>query len=142
MNIVEEKWEEILNNIKREYCPSNIAYSTWIAPLTIYEVTDDGLYILVDKEASIDHIEKKYTSPFVVSVAEITGREYNVSFVTSDKEVIEEKRQIVETSKKTSAVFEKANLYSKYSFDTFVVGKNNNYAHAASYAVSENPGEV
>jgi len=142
MNIVEEKWEEILNNIRREYCPSNIAYSTWIAPLTIYEVTDDDLYILVDKEASIDHIEKKYTSPFVVSVAEITGREYNVSFVTSEEDVIEEKKQIVESSKKSSAVFEKANLYSKYSFETFVVGKNNNYAHAASYAVSENPGEV
>ena len=142
MNVVEEKWDEILNNIRREYCPSNIAYSTWIAPLTIYKITDDDLFILVDKEASVDHIEKKYTSPFVVSVAEITGKEYKVSFVTKEENVIEEKMQMAESTKKASAVFERANLYSKYTFDTFVVGKNNNYAHAASYAVSKNPGEV
>ena len=48
MNIVEENWEQILNKMKLEYCSSNISYNTWIAPLTVYEVTDDTVYILVN----------------------------------------------------------------------------------------------
>ena len=42
----------------------------------------------------------------------------------------------------TSPIAEKANLNPKYTFDTFVVGGNNNFAHAASLAVAESPGEV
>ena len=48
MNTVEKNWEQILNKMKLEYCSSNISYNTWIAPLTVYEVTDDTVYILGD----------------------------------------------------------------------------------------------
>ena len=37
MNIVEQNWDLILNKMKLEYCSSNISYTTWIAPLTVYE---------------------------------------------------------------------------------------------------------
>lgn len=66
MNIVEENWEQILNKMKLEYCSSNISYNTWIAPLTVYEVTDDTVYILVRLKASLEHIEEKYMLPFKV----------------------------------------------------------------------------
>lgn len=38
--------------------------------------------------------------------------------------------------------FEKSNINPKFTFDTFVVGSNNNFAHAASLAVAESPGEM
>ena len=142
MNIVIENWDKILNKMKLEYCSSNIAYSTWVEPLTVYEVTNDTVYILVQMKASLEHIEEKYLLPFKVCIAEVTGHEYDVSFVTEDNEVIKSKKEAVSKNQKLNAIFEKANLNPKYTFDTFVVGKNNHFAHAVSVAVAESPGEI
>ena len=92
MNIVEQNWDQILNKMKLEYCSSNISYTTWIAPLTVYEVKDNTVYILVKLKASLEHIQDKYLLPFKVCIAEVTGTEYEVEFVTDSPKVIKEKK--------------------------------------------------
>ena len=145
MNIVAEKWDEIILKLKIEYGLSNVSFRTWIEPLEVYNVSDSTVYILVPLKSSVDYINQKYLLPFQVCIAEITGQEFEVKFITvDDSQNINVKNQD-DTYKKNAtqnSIFEQANLNPKYTFDTFVVGGNNNFAHAASLAVSESPGEI
>ena len=145
MNVVEEKWNEIIEHLRVEHELSHISFSTWIQPLKVYNVVDNTVYLLVDKAASVDYIEKKYSLPLKVCIAEITGIEYEVVFLSEDDERIEELKKMSSAStdkRKTKTAAEKAGLNPRYTFDTFIVGNNNNFAHAASLAVAESPGEV
>ena len=145
MNVVEEKWPEIIEHLRLEHELSNVSFTTWIQPLKVYNIVNDTVFILVNMNASVEYIEKKYLLALKVSIAEITGIEYEVVFISEDDDRLNEiNNMAIEPGqkKKIKSASEKAGLNPKYTFDTFVVGGNNNFAHAASLAVAESPGEV
>ena len=145
MNEVKEKWPEIIEHLRVEHEVLNVSFNTWIKPLKVYDVIDDTAYILVNKDSSVEYIDKKYRLPLMVCIAEITGKEYEIQFVSEDDDKLNEIHNASIDNgqkKKTKSLAEKAGLNPKYTFDTFVVGGNNNFAHAASLAVAESPGEV
>ena len=53
MNIVQEKWEEIIEHLKVEHDLSNVSFTTWIRPLKVYDVIDDTVIILVNTNSSV-----------------------------------------------------------------------------------------
>ena len=137
MEIVQDKWKEILQRVRDEHELSEISFTTWIEPLTIHSVEDNLITILVPSEKmGLDYVSKKYTLPIKVAIAEITGVNYEIRFILPE-EVKQEKAPA--PVQKNLYV---PNLNPKYTFDTFVVGSNNKFAHAASLAVAESPGEI
>ena len=142
MNIVTKKWDEIINKLKIEHGLSDVSFKTWILPLEVSNVENSTVYILVPLKASVDYITQKYLLPFQVCIAEVTGKEFEVKFITTDDPLHISKNHSLNKSKSNKNIFEQANLNEKYTFDTFVVGSNNKFAHAASVAVSESPGEI
>ena len=145
MNEVKEKWPEIIEHLRVEHELLNVSFNTWIKPLKVYDVIDDTAYILVNKDSSVEYIDKKYRLPLMVCIAEITGKEYEIQFVSEDDDKLNEIHNASIDNgqkKKTKSLAEKAGLNPQYTFDTFFVGGNNNFAHAASLAVAESPGEV
>lgn len=145
MDLIKEQWEEIKEGLKYEYEISNIAFETWIKPLQIDSVTDDIVYIVIpnDKANVSSYINSKYKTIFQVAISEKFNHTYDVSFIL-EKDVTS-----ISNGKETPAPkpvyninYENANLNPKYKFDTFVVGSNNKFAHSASLAVAESPGEA
>ena len=153
MFAVKEQWEKIIQKLRVEYFLSNISFETWIRPLEVYDIVGDTLYLSINFKASIEHIQNKYMLPLKVCIAEVTGVEYDIKFIPKDVPESEieyyhsnhhtqPKEEPKPKQRKMNNISEKANLNPKYTFDTFVVGGNNNFAHAASLAVAEQPGEV
>ena len=142
MEQILEKWDKILQEVKEEYELTEVSFNTWLKPLSVSDVQGDKLYILVPLEKMArDFIEKKYTLPIKVAVANQTGQDYDISFILPEQE----KKIKSSYNKKpapTSGTTDISNLNPNYTFDTFVVGNNNRLAHAASLAVAESPGEV
>ena len=116
MNIVEEKWSEIIEYLRVEHDLSNVSFTTWILPLKVYNVVDNTVFILVNMNSSVDYIEKKYLLPLKVSIAEVTGIEYEVTLISEEDErlaTIEEMASKATEKKHTRSAAEKAGLNPK-----------------------------
>ena len=141
MDHILEKWDEILNTVKTEHDISAISFDTWIKPLEVYGIEGNTLYILVPSvQMTLNYISKKYYLPLKVAIAEITGIEYEIQFILPEQ-ASTLKTTTKEKKKVSSQAAEKSNLNPNYTFETFVVGSNNRFAHSASLAVAESPGE-
>lgn len=139
MDSIKEKWDLIKETIRKEYELSDISYNTWVKPLIFHSEKDNVVTIMIpsDQAHSLKYISSKYKSYFQVTVSEMMNNTYDISFILEKDAGNENLSSAVYNIK-----YENANLTPKYRFDTFVVGGNNKFAHSASLAVAESPGEV
>ena len=143
MDKILEKWEEILQYVKKEHELSDISFDTWLKPLEVYSVEENLIYILVPSEQiGISYLNKKYYLALRVAIAEILGSEYDIKFILPED--AKKIRSVNSKGPKTPEpeVSKRSNLNPNYTFDTFVVGSNNRFAQSASLAVAESPGEA
>lgn len=148
------KWDEIKELLRVEYSLLDVQHKTWIMPLVPMEIKDDQLIICTpDNIGSVgtNYIKKEYKLPLQVCIETVTGRNYDLIFMTE----AEYKKGSVssyingdsDNNKKDNNNInkiraEKANLKPEYTFDTFVNGDNSSLAYAASLAVADNPGHA
>ena len=146
MDFIKESWELIKDTLKKEYSLSEISYNTWVAPLKCHDVDNNVVTILIpsDQAHALNYISNKYKSYFQVTISEMMDHTYDIAFVLEKEVANENKTSIKNTldSHPYNINYENANLNPKYKFDTFVVGSNNKFAHSASLAVAESPGEA
>ena len=89
----------------------------------------------------MEYLEKKYKVYLQGAIIDVIDHIYDIEFVTK-QQVDSENLPVRKNSNVMNEVIEKANLNPKYTFDTFVVGGNNKFAHAASLAVADKPGQI
>ena len=122
---------------------SKVSFDTWIDSAQILSVSNQLITIQVPTTLHKEYWENHLATRIVEYVYEYVGLEINPRFVTKDEQdqQDQEEEDVMETSSAPS-VFRSSELNSKYTFDTFVIGKGNQMAHAAALVVSEEPGTI
>ncbi len=142
-NELYQRWEEILEHMKVSFDITDVSYRTFIKILSIYSVEDNKITILIDDiniGNSKSFIEKKYNRFLSVAIEEITGVHYELSYISLTALDLKNNDQLQEKDLKKVRL--NPSINPNYTFDTFIVGDNNDYAHAASLKVAEEPGDT
>ena len=118
---------------------TKISYETWIKNLEIQSFDNDTVVLVASSSFQKESIQSRYYDLLTNTFNFITNKECKINIVSKD-ELQEE--NAINLPNDVGYGYSNSTLNPKYTFDTFVVGNNNNLAHAASLAVAETPGHV
>jgi chromosomal replication initiator protein len=140
-----ELWNSVLNSL--ESSVNKQSFNMWLKDTEPLSMSENILKIRVIDEVTRRHISEQYLTQISSKLREITGQNYICEFITSngytpeqdDKSSVKQDAQD-KTFFKREPMPTESTLNPKYTFDNFVIGPNNQYAHAAAYSVSQAPG--
>ena len=147
IDILQQKWPEILDFFKQEYDIQDISFKTFILPLKVKSFENNVVTLVFtgrSGSASLQYINKKYFDFLQISISVVLVEDIELQIVLPGDDE-EKKVSSIPAVNDEDLVLEKriheAHLDSKYTFDSFVVG-NNAAAQVTSLAVADSPGEV
>lgn len=144
-----EFWEAVLNRIKRSLNPQS--FKSWILPIKFLSREGRRVYLEVPNAFFKNWISERYFSVINEALTEVCGEQPEIEFVVEPKLKKEEEyaQKIVIERDPSSHIptqnlsvcsrYKELGLNPKYTFDNFVVGPSNRFAHAASLAVVDAP---
>ncbi|MDD3190585.1 MAG: chromosomal replication initiator protein DnaA [Candidatus Pacebacteria bacterium] len=142
----EQLWQATLGEL--ELCISKANFITWFKNTSIASKKEDQLVISVPNGFTKEWLKNKYHKDIIKAIQnicpEIKNIEYKVGQGTSQGQPQEEERraEMKPTPERISSTSDRNNfLNPSYNFNNFIVGPNNELAHAACIAVSKNPGQ-
>ena len=139
---IDELWLATLEKIEEKV--SKPSYDTWLKNTKAVELTKSTLIVSAPNEFARDWLENQYTVLISEILEEVTGSKLETKFIIPDSinEIDEVKPQLKPQLSVKNHDTPKSMLNDKYTFDTFVIGAGNRFAHAASLAVAEAPAKA
>ena len=144
---IKELWEKTLNIIKGEL--TEVSFNTWIKSCEPISISSNNIIISVPNSFTQDILEKRYKDLVINSIEAACSKTYELEFViASELQEIEEKNEENKKTNNKDGISVTVNdemsstLNPKYTFDSFVIGNSNRFAHAASLAVAESPAKA
>lgn len=131
-------WSNFLNLIKNEL--TSLSFDTWFKDTELHELKENRAVILVPMPIHKKHLTDKYLDLIKETLKSIDGMDYEIDFILKD-ELQEENEENIMPEIQEIEIFS-SNLKSNYTFDTFIVGNSNKFAHAAAFSVAEAPGKM
>lgn len=136
-----ERWEQTLDTLKTEVSPHT--FNTWLKPLQCKTFEQDKFLIEVPNTYYKEKIQKEFSNIILNRLREVTSNQnVQLSFVLSDVDTTINKTPTPVESPKQEVAKKDGFLNPKYTFDSFVVGNGNQFAHAACESVSKTPGQI
>lgn len=117
---------------------TKISYETWIRDLEIDSFEDGNIVLVASNAFQKESIISRYHDLFKNTFNYITNKNCEISVILKD-DVTEEKTLTTAQPNVSHSSNPNSTLNPKYTFDSFVVGNNNRFAHAAALAVAEAP---
>lgn len=142
MENIADLWNTALSNIEKKI--SKPSFDTWLKATKAHSLQGDSLVVTAPNEFARDWLEERYSQLISGILYDITGEELGVKFIIPQNQKEEEFDLQISSKqkKKDEEVTDQTILNSKYTFDTFVIGSGNRFAHAASLAVAEAPAKA
>ena len=133
-------WDQVLTRVETKV--NRHSYYTWFKPTSFVSDKGTSLQIRVPNALFRDWLNKHYAAVMSEALSEVHRQGCEVFFVTDEAIPPEELPALPEPTPEPDVqevVSEAGSLAPRYSFDTFIVGPSNQFAHAASRAVAEAP---
>jgi chromosomal replication initiator protein len=128
-------WSEVSSRLRGAL--NETTYRTWFAHVDGVELDDEEFVLSVPNEFTRDWIEGHFLGLIRAAVGDATGRERSVQLA-----VAEDERDTAPTPPEPTPREVPGGLNPKYTFDSFVIGSSNRFAHAAALAVAEAPAQA
>lgn len=142
-NQLSDLWEKTLNIIKAEL--TEVGFNTWIKCIEPAGITQDTIVLTVPNEFTKGILEARYKDLITNAIKLVTSKKYEINFLLASDEMVKDlEAPVKEKNKPKQSQDELSTSYlnPKYTFDTFVIGNSNRFAHAASLAVAESPAKA
>lgn len=137
-------WENALTIIKGEL--TEVSFNTWIKSIVPLKIEEDSFYLCVPNDFTKGILSSRYKDLIINALKLITSKRYNVEFIVSTEEVVDLEKSSSNNIPIKSNIIPSdelsAMLNPKYTFNSFVIGNSNRFAHAASLAVAEAPAKA
>lgn len=121
---------------------SKVSFDTWIDSAQVLSVSNQMITVQVPTTLHKEYWENHLATKIVEYIYEYAGQEITPRFVTKDEQDQQDQEEEVIEIPSAPPINRSSELNSKYTFDTFVIGKGNQMAHAAALVVSEEPGTI
>jgi len=134
-------WNNALAHLENELPPQSFA--TWISPIRPVRLENNGLVLEVPNRFFSDWLQDHgFDAIITKTLRECAQRNIDIEFTIKKNERLHIRQENVSPVQNTDSIdfnkrIRKVGLNSKYTFDSFVVGSSNQFAHAASFAVAE-----
>jgi len=142
----EDVWNNVLSRIKEEI--NSLSFQTWFEETELFKLEHNIAKIIVPYAIHKNHITNNYKEIIIDNLRIETNNNYEIELLLKEEIVetvetsIEEVKLFNQESSLANKNIASSNLNSKYTFDNFIVGNSNKFAHAAALAVAENPGKM
>ncbi|MDR9853755.1 chromosomal replication initiator protein DnaA [Paenibacillus sp. VCA1] len=136
-----ELWQQILSIIHTKL--SKPSFDTWFKATKAIQMNDHSIVISAPTTFAVEWLESRYTKLVSSTIYEVLGKQVDVRFVIEENkpaEVVPQQPAPMPQVAQEEAFTHMLN--PKYTFDTFVIGSGNRFAHAASLAVAEAPAKA